>query len=299
MFAGLAAVPLFGADYYTGLATKVMILGMAALGLDALVGIGGMLSFGHAAYFGIGAYVGGVFGKAGVNEALIVWPTAILVAGLFAVAIGSLSLRTRGAAFIMITLAFAQMLFFIAASLPALGTSDGIGLPHRNSLGGLALDHARNFHYAVLLLLAGVLALTNFLAQTPFGRAVDGIRQNEPRMRALGYNPKTYQLACFTFGAAVTGLAGVLAANLSLFASPDNLHWMTSGTLLVMVILGGVGTLFGSVLGAAVLVILEEGLAELTEHWMVVLGPVLIAVVLFGGNGLAGILLGRSHARSP
>ena len=150
----------------------------------------------------------------------------------------------------------------------------------------------------VLLLLAGALALTDFLARTPFGRAVDGIRQNEPRMGALGYNPTIYQLACFIFGAAVTGLAGALVANLSLFAAPDNLHWMTSGTLLVIVILGGVGSLFGSVLGAAVLIVLEEVLAEVTDHWMMILGPVLIAVVLFGGNGLAGFLLRRPHGRT-
>ncbi len=298
IFAVLAAVPLYGADYYTGLATKIMIFGLAALGLDALVGIGGMISFGHAAFFGIGAYVAGLFGKSGIDEGLIVWPTAIAVAALFGAVIGSLSLRTRGAAFIMITLAFAQMLFFIAASLPALGTSDGIGLPHRNSLAGHSLGRAVDFHYVVLLLLAGALALTDFLARTPFGRAVDGIRQNEPRMGALGYNPTIYQLACFIFGAAVTGLAGALVANLSLFAAPDNLHWMTSGTLLVIVILGGVGSLFGSVLGAAVLIVLEEVLAEVTDHWMMILGPVLIAVVLFGGNGLAGFLLRRPHGRT-
>lgn len=293
-FAGLAAVPLLGSNYYTGLATKAMIWGLAALGLDAVVGVGGMLCFGQAAFFGVGAYAVAYLSHLGVTNALLAWPLAMALAAAAAAAIGALALRTRGASFLMITLAFAQMLFFIAASLPALGTSDGLGLARRNSLGDWPLSAAPRFHAVVWILLAVALALTSFLARTPFGRAVDGIRQNESRMVALGYNPLGYQLACFVFGGAVTGLAGALAANLSLFAGPDNLHWMTSGTLLVMVILGGAGSLFGSVLGATLFVLLEEFLADLTEHWMMILGPVLIAVVLLGGNGLAGLLMEKT-----
>jgi branched-chain amino acid transport system permease protein len=290
----LAAVPALGDSYYTGLASRVMIYGLAALGLDVVVGFGGMISFGHAAYFGLGAYTVAVLARAGVNEALIAWPAAVLVASLASAVIGGLSLRTRGASFIMITLAFAQMIFFVVSGLPVLGSSDGLGLAGRNTLAGFSLGGANGFHYAVLLILAGVTVWTAFLAQTPFGRAVNGIRQNETRMRALGYDPLGYQLICFTYGSAVAGLAGALVANQMLFVSPDHLHWITSGTFLVIIILGGLRARYGPLLGAAVLILLEEFLAELTAHWMLILGPLLIAIILLGGNGIAGLL-----ARKP
>lgn len=239
LLALLAAVPVLGDSFYTGLASRVMIYGLAALGLDVVVGFGGMISFGHAAYFGLGAYTVGVLARAGVNDALIAWPAAILIAALGGVIIGGLSLRTRGASFIMITLAFAQMIFFIVSGLPILGSSDGLGLARRNTLAGFSLGNAAGFHYVVLLLAAGMILWTTFLAQTPFGRALDGIRQNETRMRALGYRPLGYQIVFFTYGSAVAGLAGALAANQMLFVSPDSLHWITSGTFLVIIILGG------------------------------------------------------------
>ncbi len=292
----LAAVPALRDSFYTGLASRAMIFGLAALGLDVVVGFGGMISFGHAAYFGLGAYTVAVLARAGVNEALIAWPAAILVASLAGAVIGGLSLRTRGASFIMITLAFAQMIFFIVSGLPILGSSDGLGLARRNTLAGLPLGDANSFHYVVLALLAGMTLWTAFLAQTPFGRTVDGIRQNETRMRALGYDPLQYQIVCFTYGSAVAGLAGALAANQMLFVSPDNLHWITSGTFLVIIILGGLRVPYGPVLGAAVLILLEEFLAELTEHWMLILGPLLIAIVLLGGNGIAGLLAQKPRA---
>lgn len=300
LLALLAAVPALGDSFYTGLASRVMIYGLAALGLDLVVGFGGMISFGHAAYFGLGAYTVAVLARAGVNEALIAWPAAILVASLAGAIIGGLSLRTRGAAFIMITLAFAQMIFFIISGLPVLGSSDGLGLARRNALAGVAPD-ATTFHYIALLLLAVLSMWVAFLVQTPFGRVVNGIRQNEKRMRALGYEPFGYQLACFICGSAIAGLAGALAANQMLFVSPDSLHWITSGTFLVIIILGGLRVQYGPLLGAAVLILLEELLAELTEHWMVILGPLLIAIILLGGNGIAGLLAskrGISHERA-
>ncbi len=302
LLALLAAVPALGDSFYTGLASRVMIFGLAALGLDVVVGFGGMISFGHAAYFGLGAYTVAVLARAGVNEALIAWPAAIVVASLAGAIISGLSLRTRGASFIMITLAFAQMIYFIVSGLPVLGSSDGLGLARRNSLAGFALD-ATTFHYVALLLLAVLSVWIAFLAQTPFGRVVNGIRQNEKRMRALGYEPLGYQLACFICGSAVAGLAGALAANQMLFVSPDSLHWITSGTFLVIIILGGLRVQYGPLLGAAVLILLEELLAELTEHWMLILGPLLIAIILLGGNGIAGLLAQRprsgiSHERA-
>ncbi|MCC7167392.1 MAG: branched-chain amino acid ABC transporter permease [Rhodospirillales bacterium] len=292
-----ALVPFYGDNFYTALAAKMMIFGLAALGVDVVVGWGGMISFGHAAFFGLGAYTVAVLSQAGLSDALITWPAAMLVAALFAAVIGALSLKTRGASFIMLTLAFAQMLFYIVSSLPALGSSDGLGLAKRNSLAGMTLDDIRRFYYAVLLLLVGALALTRHLARSPFGRAVDGFRQNEPRMRALGYRADSYLLPCFIYGSALTGLAGALAGNQMLFVAPDMLHWITSGTFLVIIVLGGQRTLLGPLLGAAALILLEEVLAEITEHWMMILGPLLIAIILFGSRGIAGLL--RTESDEP
>jgi branched-chain amino acid transport system permease protein len=294
----MALVPAFGDSFATTLATRALIFGLAALGLDVVVGLGGMVSFGHAAFFGLGAYVVLLASLAGVNEAAIVWPLAIAFAGLAALAIGVLSLQTSGPSFIMITLAFAQMIFFIVSSIPDLGGSDGFGLSRRNTLAGLPLDGALAFHVAVLVTVALVLLLTQGLAVTPFGRAVSGIRQNEKRMRVLGYNPFGYKLACFTYGGAVAGLAGALIANHTLYVSPENLHWIISGTFLVMVVIGGQGTLLGALVGAAALLLLEEMLSAVTEHWMLVLGPILVLLVVKAERGLGTLLVGRADARS-
>jgi branched-chain amino acid transport system permease protein len=296
LLALLAAVPALADSFYTGLASRMMIYGLAALGLDVVVGLGGMISFGHAAYFGLGAYTVAVLARAGVNDALLAWPAAVLTAALAGAIIGSLSLRTRGASFIMITLAFAQMIFFIVSGMPFLGSSDGLGLAGRNSLAGFSLGNVNTFHYVVLLALVGVSLWTAFLAQTPFGRTLDGIRQNETRMRTLGYRPLVYQVVSFTYGSAVAGLAGALAANQMLFVSPDNLHWITSGTFLVIIILGGLRVRYGALLGAIVLILLEEALAQATEHWMLILGPLLIVIILLGGNGIAGLLMSSSRS---
>jgi branched-chain amino acid transport system permease protein len=294
----MALVPAFGDSFATTLATRALIFGLAALGLDVVVGLGGMVSFGHAAFFGLGAYVVLLASFAGVNEAAIVWPLAIAFAGLAALAIGVLSLQTSGPSFIMITLAFAQMIFFIVSSIPDLGGSDGFGLSRRNTLAGMPLDGALAFHAAVIVTVALVLLLTQGLAVTPFGRAVSGIRQNERRMRVLGYNPFGYKLACFTYGGAVAGLAGALIANHTLYVSPENLHWMTSGTFLVMVVIGGQGTLLGALVGAAALLLLEEMLSAVTEHWMLILGPILVLLVIKAERGLGTLLVGRADARS-
>jgi branched-chain amino acid transport system permease protein len=294
----MALVPAFGDSFATTLATRALIFGLAVLGLDVVVGLGGMVSFGHAAFFGLGAYVVLLASLVGVNEAAIVWPLAIAFAGLAALAIGVLSLQTSGPSFIMITLAFAQMIFFIVSSIPSLGGSDGFGLSRRNTLAGLPLDGALAFHAAVLVTVALVLLLTQGLAITPFGRAVSGIRQNERRMRVLGYNPFGYKLACFTYGGAVAGLAGALIANHTLYVSPENLNWITSGTFLVMVVIGGQGTLLGALVGAAVLLLLEEMLSAFTQHWMLVLGPILVLLVIKAERGLGTLLVGRADARS-
>lgn len=296
IFVLFASMPLFGDSHHTGLATRIMIMAVAATGLDVIVGLGGMISFGHAAFFGLGGYlVALAAAQYGVQDALVIWPSAAGLTMLMAVFFGWIALRTRGVAFIMITLAMAQMVFFIFSSVPALGGSDGLGMIGRNPIFGLKLDGHIAFHYTVLIVLILTTGVTQFLAATPFGLAVAGIRQNEARMRALGFDPRPYQLACFAYGGMLAGLAGAMATNLDLFVSPQNLHWMTSGTLLVIIILGGLRSPLGPILGASALLVLEEALANLTEHWMIFLGPLLICLVLLGGGGIANFLRRGRH----
>lgn len=298
-----------GEPFYVVLATRMLILALAAVSLDLILGYGGMVSFGHAAFVGVGAYVAGIlahhafmgeplmlFGLAvaGQNEALIVWPLAMLGAGLAAALIGVLSLRTGGVHFIMITLAFAQMLYFLLISLEAYGGDDGLTLWGRNTLGGAdVLGDNVLFYYLCLGLLTVVLLGLRRLVDSRFGLVLQGARQNERRMRALGVPVTRYRLAAFTLAGALAGLAGALSVNQAEFVSPDLLHWTRSGELLVVVILGGMGTLIGPVLGALAFMGLEEVLAGITEHWRLILGPVLVLVVLYARAGLHGWLIGK------
>jgi len=298
-----------GEPFYVVLATRMLILALAAVSLDLILGYGGMVSFGHAAFVGVGAYVAGIlahhafmgeplmlFGLAvaGQNEALIVWPLAMLGAGLAAALIGVLSLRTGGVHFIMITLAFAQMLYFLLISLEAYGGDDGLTLWGRNTLAGAdVLGDDTLFYYLCLGLLTAVLLGLRRLVDSRFGLVLQGARQNERRMRALGVPVTRYRLAAFTLAGALAGLAGALSVNQAEFVSPDLLHWTRSGELLVVVILGGMGTLIGPVLGALAFMGLEEVLAGITEHWRLILGPVLVLVVLYARAGLHGWLIGK------
>ncbi|MDB5362211.1 MAG: branched-chain amino acid transporter permease [Rhodospirillales bacterium] len=302
---GVAAV---GQPFLIGLGARILVMGLAAASLDLIVGFGGMVSFGHAAFFGVGGYVVGILAFhahdgtdllgviPGSNQALVAWPAAIVLGGLAALAIGALSLRTTGVHFIMITLAFAQMLFFLAVSLKTYGGDDGLSFRPRNLLPGLDTRNETSFYYVVAVLLVGFLILARRLLDARFGTALRGVRENERRLAALGIAPYGIKLAAFTLAGAVAGLAGALMANQARFVSPELLHWTKSGDLLIMVILGGLGTLYGSVLGAAVLIILETVLAAWTEHWMVVLGPVLVALILFARGGLWGVLAGTRRS---
>jgi branched-chain amino acid transport system permease protein len=294
VLAALALLPLAGDPFAIRLATRIMIYGLAALSLDLLIGITGLVSFGHAAYFGLGAYVIGIGAWHGLGELMLAWPLAILVSGLAALLIGAISLRTSGVSFIMITLAFAQMLFFLIASLRQYGADDGLGIARRNTLLGwpLLADHTV-FFYVVLAILALALWLGARLAASRFGVVLQGIRQNERRMLALGFATYRYKLAAFTLAGAIAGLAGALLANHALYVSPQSLHWTTSGELIVMVLLGGMGSLIGPVLGAAALLLAEDMLSAWTEHWQIFLGPLLLLVVLYGRRGILGVLGGR------
>ncbi len=296
LFIALTALPFvleaFDQSFYIGFATRLLIFALAASSLNLVLGFGGMVSLGHAAFFGIGAYVAAICQQAGINEALLAFPAAMAVAGLFALAVGAVSLRTRGVYFIMITLAFAQMVYYLFISARAWGGDDGLPLAGRMTLAGFSLAGDTALFFASLAALTATMLLFGRLAQARFGRTLQAIRENETRMEALGYPVFRYRLAAFALGGAVAGLAGALLANLTGLASPNLLQWMQSGTLLVMVIIGGVGSLWGGVVGAAVLLGLEEALAGLTAHWHIVLGLSLLGVVLFAPRGVAA-LFGR------
>jgi branched-chain amino acid transport system permease protein len=292
--AALALVPPLTDDFTIRLVTRIMAYGLAALSLDLILGFTGLVSFGHAAFFGLGAYVIGIGAYHGLGEALLMWPLAMLIPGLIALAIGAISLRTSGISFIMITLAFAQMLFFLIAALRQYGADDGLSIAGRSTVLGseLLADHTV-YYYAVLAVLTGSLLIGRRLVGSRFGLVLQGIRQNERRMLALGVPTYRYKLVAFALSGALAGLAGALLANHALYISPQSLHWTTSGILIVMVVLGGMGSLIGPVLGAAALLFAEDTLSSYTEHWQVVLGPLFLLVVLFARQGLYGWLTGR------
>jgi branched-chain amino acid transport system permease protein len=262
----------FGQEFYVGFATRVLIFALAASSLNLVLGFGGMFSLGHAAFFGAGAYVAAICMQAGISDALLAFPLAMLAAGLLALLVGALSLRTRGVYFIMITLAFAQMAYYLFVSARAWGGDDGLPLVGRMTLGGLSLSSDNALFFTALSALTAAIVFLGRLADARFGRTIQAIRENETRMEALGYPVFRYRLVCFALGGALAGLAGALLANLTGLASPNLLQWMQSGTLLVMVIIGGVGYLYGGVVGAVVLLCLEEVLSGFTLHWHIGLG---------------------------
>jgi len=289
--AALALPWLAGAldqDYYIGFMRRVLIFAIAAASLNFILGYGGMVSLGHAAFFGAGAYTVGVLMAEGITSAWLAWPLAAIVAGAAAFLIGAVSLRTRGVYFIMITLAFAQMVYYVAIGLKRYGGEDGLNLSQRSMLGlGIDLGQDITFYYVALALLIGVIALMDRIIASRFGRVLTGIRENESRMEAIGYPTFGYKLAAFSLAGALAGLAGALFANHNLFVSPATLHWTQSATLVVMVIVGGIGYRWAGLLGAVALLVLEEALAALTEYWHLPLGLLLLAVVFIAPRGLA------------
>ncbi|MEH0166065.1 branched-chain amino acid ABC transporter permease [Roseateles sp. MS17] len=300
MLAAFAALPpvlaAFGLEFYTVVATRVLIFAIAASSLNLILGFGGLVSFGHAAFVGLGAYTVGILADAGVSSAWVAWPVACVVSGLAAALIGWVSLRTRGVYFIMITLAFAQMFYFLMVSLKAYGGDDGLPLPQRSQMGmGLDLKDDAQLYWVALALSALVLAGLQRLLNSPFGWLLQGSRENETRMNALGAPVRRVQWQAFVLAGALAGLAGALLANLSGLVTPQMLHWSQSGQLMVMVIIGGAGALWGGALGAAVLLLLEELLSTYTIHWQMALGLLLLFVVLFAPRGVAGLWKRRSH----
>ncbi|WP_169566326.1 branched-chain amino acid ABC transporter permease [Sneathiella limimaris] len=312
---GLLVIPFIAIQmdepFYVTLTTRVAILALAGVGLNLALGLGGLVSFGHAAFFGIGGYALGIlashalnyeplmtspFELNGTTQMLILWPVAILASGLVALVIGYFSLRTSGVYFIMITLAFAQMLYYFSISWPAYGGEDGLSIYVRSEFPGLnTLDPIQFFLICFGALIVG-LSLVAILKNSRFGAALQAARQNEDRLAAVGIKAFNIRLTAFVISAMITGFAGALFADLNRFVSPNMLSWHTSGEIMIFVILGGVGRLFGPVAGAALFIIFEFIFGGLTEHWMFFLGLVLLAVVLFARGGLIGFIAGKqSH----
>ncbi|MHC1947624.1 branched-chain amino acid ABC transporter permease [Bradyrhizobium sp. UFLA06-06] len=297
MCAALILLPLYSAVtgniFILTLFTRIVIFALAAASLNLIMGYGGMMSFGHAAYLGIGGYAVGILAAEGIGSGFIQWPVALAVSALFALLIGALSLRTRGVYFIMITLAFAQMAYYIASALSRYGGDDGLTVYKRSDFAGLInLSDRNQFYYLCLACLFGGLYLIWRIVNSRFGLVVQGVRSNEQRMQAIGFHANRYRLVCFVISGTICGLAGALLANNTDFVSPAVMYWTRSGDLMVMVILGGMGSLFGPVIGAIVYLLLEELLSQFTEYSGLILGPVLLLIVLFARGGIMG-LLGR------
>lgn len=289
----LAIYPLLmnsmGEDFYISIGSRVLIFALAASALNLSLGYGGMISLGHAAFLGTGGYGVAILAKYGLVEAWIAIPAAVLAAALAALLIGAISLRTRGVYFIMITLAFAQLFYYLAISLPAFGGDDGLSLSARSEVPGLSLDGDLPFYYFVLFTAGLAFVLLYRLVSSRFGRALVAIRENERRMAAIGYPVYRLKLMAFTLSGGLAGLAGALLANLSLGVTPHSLTWHQSGLLMVMVIIGGSGYFWGGITGAAIFLLLEETISTHTEHWNLILGILLLFIVLVAPNGVMSL----------
>lgn len=293
--AGLACVPLAGADFYTELIAKTLVMAIFAMSLDLLVGFTGLVSFGHAAYFGIAAYAVALLSPK--YEAASLWlvlPASVGLAALAALVVGLFVLRTKGIYFIMVTLAFAQMFFYIFHDTPLGGGSDGLYLnvkPTAEIAGFLPfdLDQPTHLYYFILTMLVLVYAFLARVLQSPFGRVLVGIKSNEHRMQSLGYVTFRYKLAAFALAGGLGGVAGFLYAVVFGFVTPELLSWHQSGNVLLMVILGGMGNLVGAVAGAFAFVAMQEVFSMWTKHWQLAMGLLIVAAVLFMPGGLSAV----------
>jgi branched-chain amino acid transport system permease protein len=295
VFALLAAVPLastwIGTTYYLTLVSRIMILGMAAMGLNLILGFGGLVSLGHALYIGVGAYAVGILARYGIADLGSHLVITIVLSSVIAGGVGWVSLRTRGLGFIMITMAFGQMFYFLAVSLKIYGGDEGLVISSRSLVAGThLLDQPTVFYYVVFAILTAITGVIHILTTSPFGLVLSGARQNEQRLKTLGYSLLGYRLTAYVISATITGIAGCLLANLTRFSSPEYMSWTLSGTLVVMIVLGGLSTTTGPLVGAVVILLLEEIFSSWTDHWMVIVGPLIVAIVLFATKGVYGAL---------
>jgi branched-chain amino acid transport system permease protein len=286
--------------FYIDLVRRVMIFAIAALSLDLILGYGGMVSFGHAAYIGIGGYAVGILAHYGITNGFVQLAVAVGGSALVALAIGAVSIRTSGIYFIMITLAFTQMLYFLGISLEEFGGDDGMRITVLSDFGGLInLGNSMAFYYLVLGVLLAFLYLVHRIVRSRFGMVLRAAKSNEARTRAIGFSAYPYRLAAFVIAGAMCGVAGLLLVNHTAYLTPDFMHWTRSGEIMFMVILGGIGTGVGPVLGALVLLVLEDALSGVSgftgQHWQLFVGVFLVLVVLFAKRGLAGLLPGAGR----
>ena len=299
----LVALPLVawlsGQHFVVTVLTRAVILAIAAVSLNLILGYGGMISFGHAVYLGVGGYAVGILAQHGLSNGFLHFGLAMAGSAGLALAVGALSLRTRGVYFIMITLALAQLVYYIGVGLEAYGGDDGLTLAMRSDVFGLlAIRHKATrtlvLCYIALACLGGAVYLLHRLINARFGMVLQGTKSNDMRMQALGFPTYRYRLVAFVIAGALCGLAGALEANRAEFVSPAMMHWTRSGDLIVMVVLGGMGTLCGPVYGALAFLVLEELLSQLTEHWPVLFGVLLILIVLYARGGIDSLLGKRS-----
>ena len=302
----LAVLPLltqaFDQRYLLSIGTRIVIWSIAAVSLNMILGYGGLVNFGHAMFFGIGGYAVGILSAHGVSSGWIQWPVALLAATAWAALIGALSLRTRGLYFIMITLAFAQLVYYVGSGLEAYGGDDGLNIGRSRFPGLIDLRDKASFYWLCLTLLCASLWFCGRYANSRFGLVIRGAKSNELRMTALGFPVFRYRLAAFTISGAFGGLAGILLANEGAYVSPAMMSWMKSGDLIVIVVLGGMGTVFGPLYGTIAFFVLEESLPPILnlvhkgwgEYWMIVFGPLLVLIALYARGGIDS-LLGRRH----
>ncbi len=294
LFVALALVPLFAklgaASYILSFATRAVIFAIAALSLDLILGYGALVSFGHAAFIGIGSYAVGMLSSHGVEGFGLHVLAALVMAAVFAGLTSAVSLRTTGVYYIMSTLAFGQMLFFFAVSLSAYGGDDGMTLSGRSLVfGRKLLANDMTLYYVALGILLACYVLCRAIVASRFGRVLTGIRENPERMRAIGFDPFRYQLTACIIAGMMGALAGVLLANQAEFVSPAYMSWQRSGELLIMVLLAGIGSLHGAIIGAISLLLVEELLQHFTEHWKLLFGPLLVLIAMFARGGLMGL----------
>jgi branched-chain amino acid transport system permease protein len=294
IFVVFALLPAFAAltarHYLVDTGTRIVVFAVAAVALDLLVGYAGLISFGQAAFIGLGAYAVGILSAAGIGDALVSLPAAIAISMLFAWVTGVVCIRTKGVYFIMITLAFGQMIYFVATSLAPYGGDNGLTVEARSTVAGWnLLKNDTAFYYFALLCLLATYLLCRALIASRFGRVLRGAKENATRMATIGFAVRRFQLIAYVIAGGIGGLSGFLLANSTEFVAPAYMAWQQSGELIVMVILGGVGTLDGAIIGSAVYLLAEEWLSGMTENWQVIFGPLLVLVVLFARGGLIGL----------
>ena len=298
IFAAFALVPLAlllgPQSYVLAVVTRIMILALGAMSLDLLIGYGAMISFGHAAFVGLGAYSVAILASHGITDGFVQLAVALATSLIFALFTGAISLRTKGVYFIMITLAFGQMLFFLTTSLAAYGGDDGLTLAARSTFFGLKfMKNDLAMYYVTFGTVLCAYLLLRAIVASRFGRVLRGIRENPVRMEAIGFAPYRYQLTAYVIAGLIAGVSGFLLANQTEFVSPAYTAWQRSGELIFVLVLGGLGSLHGAILGAAAFTLLADILSHYTENWAMIFGPILILVVLFVRGGINGLFGGK------